>query len=193
MKPAVRIHAVLGSGRSLEPTARPRHPGIRLPGGLTATRWLSQGASASVGWPLSVEGALNHAEGWSEHCVLNLSQPQIGLEVLTDELDPRYQAGLPWILAVMGDVSAQISSLGARPVPGWVLLDLEASGDAQRIRKIHAWCARQGLEVAVVGEVSGPAPANVPVLPFKPLSVIPDLANFLAAPVRDGATRGAPR
>jgi hypothetical protein len=183
MKPAVRIHAVLGSGRSLEPTTRPRHPGIRLPGGLTATRWLSQGASASVGWPLSVEGALNQGDSWAEHCLLNLSQPQIGLEVLTDELDPRYQAGLPWILAVLGDVSAQIASLGARAVPGWVLLDLETPGDAQRIRKIQAWCARQGLEIAVVGDIQGQPPANVPIHPFRPLSVIPDLANFLAHPV----------
>jgi hypothetical protein len=183
MKPAVRIHAVLGSGRSLEPTTRPRHPGIRLPGGLTATRWLSQGASASVGWPLSVEGALNQGDSWAEHCLLNLSQPEIGLEVLTDELDPRYQAGLPWILAVLGDVSAQIASLGARAVPGWVLLDLETPGDAQRIRKIQAWCARQGLEIAVVGDIQGQAPANVPIHPFRPLSVIPELANFLAHPV----------
>jgi hypothetical protein len=185
MKPAVRIHAVLGSGRSLEATTRPRHPGIRLPGGLTATRWLSQGASASVGWPLSVEAALNHGDSWAGHCVLNLSQPQIGLEVLTDELDPRYQAGLPWILAVLGDVSAQLSSLGARAVPGWVLLDLDVPADAQRIRKIQSWCLRQGLEIAVVGEVAGSAPANVPIHPFRPLSVVSDLAGFLSAPIRD--------
>lgn len=183
MKPAVRIHAVLGSGRSLEPSTRPRHPGIRLPGGLTATRWLSQGASAGVGWPLSLEGALNHGEAWARHCVLNISQPQIGLEVLTDELDPRYQAGLPAILAVLSDVSAQIANLGARAVPGWVLLDLDRPGDAQRIRKIQAWCARQGLEIAVVGEVSGQTPPNVPIHPFRPLSVVSDLASFLGDPV----------
>lgn len=179
MKPAVRIHAVVGSGRSLEPTTRPRHPGIRLPGGLTATRWLSQGASASVGWPLSLEGALNHGDSWARHCILNLSQPQITLDVLTDELDPRYQAGLPSILAVLGDVSAQIAILGARAVPGWVLLDLETPGDAQRVRKIQAWCARQGLDLAVVGEVAGQAPHTVPIHPFRPLSVVPDLASFL--------------
>ena len=182
MKPAVRIHAVLGSGRSLEPTTRPRHPGIRLPGGLTTTRWLSQGASSAAGWPLAVEGALNHGDAWASHCLLNLSRRDLGLHGLTDELDPRYPSGLPWILAVLGDVSAQVSQLGARAVPGWVLLDLDVPGDPQRLRKVQSWCARQGLEIAVVGEVEGGAAVSMPVRPFRPLSVVPDLAEFLAEP-----------
>lgn len=185
MKPTVRIHAVLGSGRSLEPTTRPRQPGILLPGGLTATRWLSQGASVSAGWPLSVEGALNEGDSWAAHCILNLSRPEIDLVVLTDELDPRYQLGLPMILAVLGDVSAQIASLGARAVPGWVLLDLDSPGDAQRVRKIHAWCTRQGLDIAVVGDVQGAQPLGLPIHPFQPLSVVRDLTDFLAGSVRN--------
>ena len=180
MKPSVRIHAVVGSARSLEPTVRPRNPGLLLPGGTTATRWLSQGASHSRGWPLAVEGALNDGPSWARHCVLNLSEPDIGLEVLTDELHPDYQNGLPWILAVMGDVTAQLSTLGAKAVPGWVLLDLEGNGDAQRIRKIQSWCVRQGLDLALVGQHPSP-PQGLTILPYQPLSVVQEVSTFLAA------------
>jgi len=179
MKPTIRIHAVLGSVRSLEPTVRPRNPSIHLPGGLSATRWLSQGASSAVGWPLAVEGALNEGDDYSRHCVLNLSRREIELDVLTDELDPRYQSGLPWILAVMADVTAQISNLGAKAVPGWVLLDLDKPAEAQRVKKVQSWCARQGLEMAVLGELAGTIPNSPSVLAYHPLSVVQDIAGFL--------------
>ena len=179
MKPTVRIHAVLGSVRSLEPTVRPRNPSIQLPGGLSATRWLSQGASSAVGWPLAVEAALNMDGDHARHCVLNLSRREIELDVLTDELDPRYQSGLPWILAVMGDVTAQLSSLGAKAVPGWVLLDLDKPADAQRVKKVHSWCARQGLEMAVLGELASALAHSPSVLPYNPLSVVQDVTGFL--------------
>jgi len=181
VKPVVRIHAVLGSVRSLEPTVRPRNPSIHLPGGLSATRWLSQGASSAVGWPLAVEGALNEGDSHARHCVLNLSRREIELGVLTDELDPRYQNGLPWILAVMGDVSAQLSHLGAKALPGWVVLDLDKPGDAQRVKKVQSWCARQGLEMAVLGELEGSVPHPPSILPYHPLSVVQDVAGFLQA------------
>jgi len=180
MKPTVRIHAVLGSARSLEPTIRPRNPGLHLPGGTTATRWLSQGASRSQGWPLAVEGALNEGAPWAKHCVLNLSHPGIGIEILTDELHPEYQNGLPWILAVMGDVTAQLSTLGARAIPGWVLLDLDGHPDTQRVRKIQSWCMRQGLDLALVGQSAAPPP-HLTVLPYQPLSVVHDVSAFLCA------------
>jgi hypothetical protein len=181
MKPVVRIHAILGSVRSLEPTVRPRNPSICLPGGLTATRWLSQGASSAVGWPLSVEAALNEGDPYARHCLLNLSRREIELDVLTDELDPRYQNGLPWILAVMSDVTAQISILGAKAVPGWVILDLDKPGEAQRVKKVQSWCARQGLDLGVLGEIEGAVGPTPSLLPYHPLSVVQDVSGFLKA------------
>ncbi len=181
MKPTIRVHAVLGSTRSLEPTIRPRNPGLHLPGGVTATRWLSQGASQSVGWPLAVEGVLNEDCSCARHCVLNLAESEMGFEALTDELDPRYQRGLPRILAVMSDVSAQILQLGAKAVPGWVLLDLIAPGEARRVKKVQSWCTRQGLEMALVGEILGTVGQPPTILPYHPLTVIQDMATFLAS------------
>jgi hypothetical protein len=157
MRPRVRIHALLGTGS--EPGASKASVSIlHLPEGTTTSRWISRGASQSSSVAADAERMLNTGLPTSRHCILDLTEPDLDLIALTDELDPRWPRGLPRLVSVLGDVVAQIAGMGAKGEAGFVVVDIPGDNNVQRMRKIRAWCQIRGLGVALRGGLDGQAP-----------------------------------
>jgi len=157
VRPRIRVHAVLGTGSGRDaPSAGTSI--LHLPEGTTTSRWISRGASRAKGLATEVERLLNGDLPISRHCVLDLSESDLDLIALTDELDPRWPRGLPRMVSVLGDVAAQVAGLGAKGESGLLVLDLPGSNNVQRLRKIRSWCQIRGLGVALRGGLDGEAP-----------------------------------
>ena len=151
MRPAVHIHSLVGSG--VDSGSAGPVSSLHLPGGTTATRWLSRGLSIGRGLGSEVERLLNGDAPTSAHCVLDLRDPSMDLVALTDELDPRWNRGLPRLQATLGELVAQFPALGAKGEYGAVVLDCPGQTDFQRIRKVWSWCRNQGMGLVVRGEL----------------------------------------
>jgi hypothetical protein len=151
MRPVVRIHGLLGTGSDSGPAGVAS--ALRLPGGTSATRWLSRGLSRPRGLGAEIERCLNADDAVSRHCVLDLRDPAMDLVSLTDELDPRWNRGLPAFLSALVDLSAQLPELGAKGEFGVLALDCPGEDDARRLRKIWAWCRSQRMGLAVRGDL----------------------------------------
>lgn len=165
MRPRVRIHALLGIGSDPASDLSAGVSILRFPEGTTTSRWISRGASHSRGLAVQAERLLNTDLGTSRHCVLDLTEPDLDLIALTDELDPRWPRGLPRLVSVIGDVAAQLAGLGAKGESGLVVVDIPGNNDVQRLKKIRSWCQIRGLGVAVRGGVDGEAPDWLRLLP----------------------------
>ena len=158
VRPRVRVHALLGTGSVPDPFPKTGISILRFPEGTTTSRWISRGASNSKGLSSQAERILNTDLETSRHCLLDLTEADLDLIALTDELDPRWPRGLPRLVSVLGDVAAQLAGLGAKGESGLVVVDIPGNNNVQRLKKIRSWCQIRGLGVAVRGGLDGDAP-----------------------------------
>jgi hypothetical protein len=154
----VRVHALLGTGSERDAVPDAGLSILRFPEGTTTSRWISRGASNAKGIASEAERLLNADLETSRHCVLDLTEPDLDLVAITDELDPRWPRGLPRLVSVLGDVAAQLAGLGAKGEAGLVVVDIPGDNNVQRMKKIRSWCQIRGLGVAIRGGLDGPAP-----------------------------------
>jgi len=150
MRPAFRIHGILGVVR--DRGVSQGVSSLKLPGGISTSRWLSRGLSRSGGLGTELERELNAGSVLSGHGVLDLRDATLDLEALTDELDPRWSQGLPRLQSAMSDLNSVLPALGVKGEPGVLVLDCGAAPDPRRIRKIWSWCRAQKLGLVVRGE-----------------------------------------
>jgi len=164
VRPPIRVHALLGTGSGRDIPSGGISV-LHLPGGTTTSMWISRGASHPKGLASEAERILNADLPVARHCVLDLTEAEMDLIALTDELDPRWPKGLPRMVSVLGDVAAQVAGLGAKGESGLLVLDLPGSNNVQRLRKIRSWCMIRGLGVALRGGLDGTAPDWLRLLP----------------------------
>ena len=158
VRPKVRVHALLGTGSERDALLESGISILRFPEGTTTSRWISRGASQSKGLAAGAERLLNEEMETSRHCILDLTEPDLDLIAITDELDPRWPRGLPRLVSVIGDVAAQLAGMGAKGEAGLVVVDIPGENNVQRMKKIRSWCQIRGLGVAIRGGLDGDAP-----------------------------------
>jgi hypothetical protein len=158
MRPRVRVHALLGSGYESGARLNSGISILHFPEGTSTSRWISRGASQAKGLAAQAERLLNADLATSRHCILDLTDPDLDLIALTDELDPRWPRGLPRLVSVLGDVTAHLAGLGAKGESGLVVVDIPGNNNVQRLKKIRSWCQIRGLGVAIRGGLDGDAP-----------------------------------
>lgn len=183
LSPLWFVHAVIAGAEALRATDPPARPGLRLPHGLGTTRWLSAGASESVGWPLLVENVLN--QDGPGHVVLNLSRTDFPDIALVDELHPRFDEGLQRAARLADEVRARLSDAGLRAILGGLVVYPSSVLPASALRKICLVAKRLGFEPLVAGlDPEGPS-ATPPRTNAECLQVAESIARSLAVLTSD--------
>lgn len=172
------VHAVVAGPEALRPTDPAGRAGLPLPHGVGSTRWLSAGASESVGWPLLVESLLNQER--PGHVVLNLSRTDLPDIALVDELHPRFGEGFQRVARVADDVKARLSDAGLRSSLGGLVVYPSSSLPASALRKICLVAKRLGFEPVVAGLDPEGLPAAPPRSNAQCLQVAETIARSLA-------------
>lgn len=179
LNPVWLVHAVVAGAEALRATDPPGHPGLVLPHGIGTTRWLSSGASESVGWPLLVENLLN--QGGPGHVVLNLSRADLPDIALVDELHPRFAEGFQRVARVAEDAKAHLSDAGLRAALGTLVVYPSTALPAAALRKICLVAKRLGFEPLVAGLDPEGLPAAPPRTNAEYHNVAESIARALAA------------
>lgn len=160
-KSTTTVHVLVGEPRSLGDIPV-RTSILSLPKGNSTTRWLSHGASSAQGWGAALERELNDGSSPSRHAVVDLCSPELDAGALTDELDPRWDKGLPHAAATAERTLLELFRLGAKTAKGWLLVDLLAPCPASRIRKIRGFAVANFWKLSVRAPiVEGAVPEDV--------------------------------
>lgn len=179
LNPVWTVHVVVAGAEALRATDPPARAGLRLPHGFGTSRWLSAGASESVGWPLLVENLLN--QDGPGHVVLNLSRTDFPDIALVDELHPRYDDGLQRAARIADQVKSRLSDAGLRATLGGLVVHPSSVLPASALRKICVVARRLGFEPLVAGMDPDGLPAVAPRTNAECLQVAEIVARALAA------------
>lgn len=172
------VHAVVAGAEALRPNDPPGRPGLPLPHGVGSTRWLSAGASESVGWPLLVENLLNQEH--PGHVVLNLSRGDLPDIALVDELHPRFGEGFQRVARIADDVKSRLADAGLRSSLGGLVVFPSTILPASALRKIGLVSRRLGFEPLVAGSDPEGLPATPPRSDSECRKVAESVARFLS-------------